>query len=157
VIIELTETISEIQRIYQLFLDGMEMTVKDVHEKTSISLDNIWVYINKLQKEGRIRIIDKQGRYNLYKLIPREERIEIEKHKKIAEEKQKIKNILKGNGKSHKKVKKLEKDKNKIVELLGFLNNMFITYSDYLADNEEIMDFIITNTDKFNKITKLVG
>ena len=130
---ELTE--SQNQIIYKLFLNGGEYTTQDIYKETGIPYDNINVYLNDLKNKGKIKVIDKIGRFNIYTLIPREER-------KINEKDEEIYQVTFA--------------ETLLIEYLKFLNDFFKDNVDHFMKNKKIVNFILKNENKFNDIEKII-
>ena len=118
---------SDRQRVLEYFNVRIELTSYEISEELKMPISHVGQYLNQYVSEGKIKIIDKTGRWNIYTLIPREER-------------NKLKNQV----------------SKEIIEYLKFLNDFFKKNYKLLSSKKSNIDYVLKNEDKFDKIEEMV-
>jgi sugar-specific transcriptional regulator TrmB len=137
---------SQNQKVYELFLKGGEYTAESIYEETGVPIDNIFIYLNTLKNKNKIKIVDKIGRFNIYTIIPREEREQpIQQNSKEAIEYLEFLNNL-----------TIQQNSKEAIEYLEFLNNFFKENYKLLSSKKSNIEYIIQNENKFNKIEEMI-
>lgn len=85
---------SQRNQVFELFIKGEPLTTKEIHELTGFPIDNIYQYINQFQNEGKIEAINKKGRFNIYQIITKEEKSNLDDIRFLLDFFQKFKNTL---------------------------------------------------------------
>lgn len=121
---------SKREEVYRIFLDGNEYTSKQISDELDIPFDNVSVYLDQYKKDGKIEVVDKIGRFNIYKIIPREER------------------------KQEETVK--PKNNEELINCLKFLNDLFKDNFNLLSSRKSTLKYIVDNTKIFDKIEEVI-
>lgn len=122
---------SKREEVYKLFLEGGEYTSKQISEKLDIPFYSVGTYLDQYKKEGKIEVVDKIGRFNIYKLVPREERKEKEENIKTEDNKE-------------------------LISYLKFLNDLFKDNFKSLSSKKSTLNYIVDNSKIFDKIEEVL-
>jgi len=90
------EKISKRRQVLEVIADRGRMTVKDINAFLKINERVIYQYLHQYEKEGKVKIVDKKGYYNVYEIVSKRESVS-EKYPEIKEMLVFLNNFFKNN------------------------------------------------------------